>query len=152
MLLRAFLTHSFTYRLSWPILTLHSHGFLLTFLGFPNPKTIFPLGFIGFPSTPYSLTSSLWACLDPFLLSYYPWVYYFFLWTPLGSFASFETHLSFYGLMIHYSCPSGLMIFSLCSLTLFCPYCLASSCYWDFPKWASTTCKWQTTIIIYHIR
>ena len=71
------------------------------------------MGFMGFPSTPYSLTSLLRACFGPFLLFYYPWVYYFFLWASLGPLASFEAHLSFYGLMIHYSYHSGLMVFLL---------------------------------------
>ena len=42
-----------------------------------------------------------------------PWVYYFFLQAPLGPLASFEAHLSFYRLMIHYSYHSGLMVFLL---------------------------------------
>ena len=51
---------------SWPIcflwaslallLTLHSHGLLLTSLGFPGPITLFSsLGFMGLPLTPYFL-------------------------------------------------------------------------------------------------
>ena len=127
----ASLTHSVAYRLprsissslsilgsfsfighSWPIPILHSHGFLLTLWVSPAQLPYpLPLGFMSFPSTPYSLTSSLWACLGPFLLSYCPWVYYFFLWAPLCLLASFKTHSSFYGPMIHYSCHLGLMVF-----------------------------------------
>ena len=40
------------------LLTLHSHGFLLTSLGFPSPITLFSsLGFMGLPLTPYFLCS-----------------------------------------------------------------------------------------------
>ena len=74
-------------------------------------------------STPYLLTSSLWACHGPFLLSYCLWVHYFFLWAPLGSLDSFEAHLSFYGSLIHHSYHSGLEVFSLNLPTLFCLYC-----------------------------
>ena len=43
--------------LPWPfLLTLHSHGLLLTSLGFPGPLTLFSsLGFMGLPLTPYFL-------------------------------------------------------------------------------------------------
>ena len=40
----------------WASLTLHSHEFLLTLLGFPGPITLFSsLGFMGLPLTPYFL-------------------------------------------------------------------------------------------------
>ena len=74
---------------------------------------------MGFPSTPYLLTSSLWAYLSPFLLSYCPWAYYFYLWTPLGTLASFEAYFLFSRLMIYYSCRSGLMVFFLPIYLLF---------------------------------
>ena len=74
---------------------------------------------MGFPSTPYLLTSSLWAYLSPFLLSYCPWAYYFYLWTPLGPLASFEAYFLFSRLMIYYSCRSGLMVFFLPIYLLF---------------------------------
>ena len=43
--------------------------------------------------------------------------------------------------MTHYSCHSGLMGFLSILLTLSCPYCSASSCYWAFLKQASTMSK-----------
>ena len=84
----------FSLRHPWPIrflwnslsllLTLHSHGFLLTSLGFPGPIISFSsLGFMGLPLTPYFLCLHyFWACNGPFLLFYIvycPWVCYFSL-------------------------------------------------------------------------
>ena len=83
MLLRAFLTHSITYGLPWPIssflgiigpfpflghpqpiLILHSHELLLNLLGFPSPITIsFTFRVHGLSITPYSLNSLLRASL-----------------------------------------------------------------------------------------
>ena len=98
-------------RHSWPIPILHSHRFLLTLLGFPDPISIsFTLRIHGL-STNSLLTSLLQACFGSFLLFYCSWVYYFFLWTLLGLLASFETHLLFYELMIHHSCHLDLMVF-----------------------------------------
>ena len=94
-----------------PIPILHSHRFLLTLLGFPDPISIsFTLRIHGL-STNSLLTSLLQACFGSFLLFYCSWVYYFFLWTLLGPLASFKTHLLFYELMIHHSCHSYLMVF-----------------------------------------
>ena len=47
-------------RLPWPLLlTLYSHGLLLTSLGFPGPITSYSsLGFVGLPSIP-----TLFACI-----------------------------------------------------------------------------------------
>ena len=66
------------------LLTLHSHGLLLTSLGFPGPITSFSsLRFMGLPLTPYFLCLHYcWACSGPFSLFYiiyYPWVCYFSL-------------------------------------------------------------------------
>ena len=60
------------------LLTLHSHGLLLTSLGFLDPITSFSsLGFIGLPLTPYFLCLYyFWAYSDPFSLFYIiycPW-------------------------------------------------------------------------------
>ena len=77
----ALLSHFFLLRHPWPIffpwaslahfLILHSHGLLLTLLGFPDPITLsFILGLIGFSSTPYFLTSLLRAYCDPFSIFY----------------------------------------------------------------------------------
>ena len=48
----------------------------------------------------------------------------------LGPFASSRPICLFYGPMIHYSCHSGLMVFFIYLLTLFCPCCWVSSFYW----------------------
>ena len=46
----------FLWTFSSLLLTLHSHGLLLTSLGFPGPITLFSsLGFMGLPLTPYFL-------------------------------------------------------------------------------------------------
>ena len=52
------------------LLTLHSHGLLLTSLGFPDPITSFSsLEFMGLPLTPYFLCMHyFWACSGPFSL------------------------------------------------------------------------------------
>ena len=71
--------------LPWPFfLTLRSHGLLLTPLGFPGPITLsFIFGAHGLAINPLlSLLALLRACCDPFSLfyiTYYPWVYYFYL-------------------------------------------------------------------------
>ena len=64
------------------LLTLHSHGLLLTSLGFPVPITSFSsLGFMGLPLTPYFLCLHyFWAYSSPFSLFYIiycQWVCYF---------------------------------------------------------------------------
>ena len=54
------------------LLTLHSHGLLLTSLGFPSPITSFSsLGFMSLPLTPYFLCLHyFWACSGQFSLFY----------------------------------------------------------------------------------
>ena len=80
--LRAPMFHLFPLRHPWPIffswaslslfLTLHSHGFLLTPLGFLGPITLyFILRAHGLPINPLlSLLALLWACCGPFSLFY----------------------------------------------------------------------------------
>ena len=155
MLFWASLTHSIASGLPWPILSFwassaHSNSlFPWTFaksFGLPRqPKLPYPLllGFMGFPSAPYSLNSLLQASLaHSRLLSISYDVHGFtssFFWTPLGPLAFFEAHLLLSRPMIHYSCYSGLMVFFSIYQFFFLPYCWASSCYWaSLPKWAST--------------
>ena len=123
----------FSLRPHWPIwlpwvsstllLTLYSHGFLLTSLGFLGPITSYlSLGFMGLPSIPYSLCLH---CFAPamahsylFYITHCPWVCY-------SLFLSFRVLLSplafsrpiylFHGPVIHYSYRLGLMVF--CSLS-----------------------------------
>ena len=127
MLFWASLTHSIASGLPWPILSFwassaHSNSlFPWTFVesfGLPRwPKLPYPLllGFMGFPSTPYSLNSLLRASLaHSHLLSISYDVHGFtssFFWTPFGPLAFFEAHLLLSRPMIHYSCYSGLMVF-----------------------------------------
>ena len=88
---RAPVSHLFSLRRPWPIcfpwaslslfLTLHSHGLLLSSLGFPYPITLsFILGAHELAINP--LLSLLWACRDPFSLFhiiYCPWFAFFSL-------------------------------------------------------------------------
>ena len=106
------------------LLTLYSHRFLLTLLGFPGLITSYSsLGFMGLPSIPYSLCLH---CFGPVVTHSYffhiihcPWVCY-------SLFLSFQALLSpltfsrpiylFHGFVIHYSCRLNLMFFVLCLL------------------------------------
>ena len=106
------------------LLTLYSHGLLLTSLGFPGPITSYSsLGFMGLPSICYSL------CLHCFRLAaahsyffhiiHYPWVCYLLLLSfraLLSPFAFSRPIYLFHGLVIHYSCRLDLMVFVLCLL------------------------------------
>ena len=101
----------------WASLTLHSHEFLLTLLGFPGPITLFSsLGFMGLPLTPYFLYLH---CFRPAMAHSH------FLYHKLSMgmlFLSFQISLSpftslrpiclFHGPVIHYSCRLGLMVLS----------------------------------------
>ena len=107
------------------LLTLYSHGLLLTSLGFLGPITSYSsLRFMGLPSIPYSLCLH---CFGPaaahsyfFHITHYPWVCY-------SLFLSFRALLSpfafsrpiylFHGPVIHYSCRFDLMVFVLCLLS-----------------------------------
>ena len=111
----------------WPIyfswaflalfLTLHSHEFLLTLLGFPCLITLsLILGVHGLVINPlFSLLTLLRACCGPlslFYITYCPWVCHFSL--SLGSFSPIyflKTHLFISLHAIHYSCHLGLMAF-----------------------------------------
>ena len=101
------------------LLTLYSHGLLLTSLGFLDPITSYSsLEFMGLPSILYSLYLH---CFGPsaahsyfFHITHCPWVCY-------SLFLSFRALLSpfaflipiylFHGLVIHYSCRLDLMVF-----------------------------------------
>ena len=149
--IRAPLSHLFSLGYPGPVcfpwassalfLTSHYHEFLLTSLGFPGPITLFSsFGLMGLPSNPYFL------CFHYFVpivahshIIYCPW-FAFSLFS--GSFRPiylFKTHL-----FISWACdplflPFGFNGFLLNLLTLFFPYCWASSCYWaPLPKWALT--------------
>ena len=138
------LSHLFLLRHPWPIcfsweslalfLILRSYGLLLTFLGFSGPITLsFILGAHGLSINPLlSLLALLQACCSPFsffYITYCPWICYFSLRAPLGPFSSSRPSCLFYGPIIHYSYHFNLMVFSVHSLTLLCPYCWASSFY-----------------------
>ena len=124
----------FSLRHPWPIclpwassaflLTLYSHGLLLTSLGFPGPITSYSsLGFMGLPSIPYSLCLH---CFRPtaahsyfFHITYCPWVchsLFFSFRVLLSPFAFSRPIYLFHGPVIHYSCRLDLMVFVLCLL------------------------------------
>ena len=124
-----------------PILILHSHGFLLSLLGFPNPNyhILFFWDLLAFPPTPFT-SSFLWAPSAHFCLLSIPHnahgftTFFFGLpWAhllPLGPFYYF-IGLSF-GL-------NGFLLTLLILLLYSFPYCWASSHYWaSLPKWALT--------------
>ena len=135
----------YPFRHPWPIyfpwvflilfLTLHSHRFLLTPLGFPDPITLsLILGAHGLAINPLlSLLTLLRTCCGPFSLfyiTYFPWVCHFSLFgllqahlLPQGPFIYFMSLRSLFLLL-------GLNGFSIYSLTLFCSCCQASSFYW----------------------
>ena len=111
--------------LPWPfLLTLYSHGLLLTSLGFSGPITSYSsLGFMGLPSIPYSLYLH---CFGPAAAHSYFFHITHCSWVCYSLFLSFRALLSplafsrpiylFHGPVIHYSCHLGLMVF--CSLSL----------------------------------
>ena len=125
-----FLTYGFLYpfclslRHSWPIcfwvslallLILHSHGLLLTSLGFPDPITLFSsLGFMGLPKTPYFL--SLHSFGPVAALSHFSTLYiahrmlFLSFQASLSPLASLRPICLFNGSVIHYSCRLGLMV------------------------------------------
>ena len=106
------------------LLTLYSHGFLLTLLGFPDPITSnSSLGFMGLPSIPYSLCLHYFRPVAThsyfFHITHCPWVCYsLFLsfWALLSPFTFSSPIYLFHGHVMHYSCHLDLMVF--CSLSL----------------------------------
>ena len=119
----------------WPILTMHSHRFLLTLLGFPSSITIsFTFGVHRLSLNPlltYFITLGLPRPILTFIL-------------PMGllllSLSSFRSACFFQCpfIILQASNPSILLFelngFSLNLLTLFYPYCWVSSCYQALPK------------------
>ena len=113
------------------LLTLHSHGFLLTSLGFPGPITLFSsLGFMCLSLTPYFLCLHYFGsevALFHFSISYTAHEYAISLFS--GSFKPtclFKAHL-----LISWACdplilPFGPNSFAICLPILCCP------CRWAF--------------------
>ena len=113
------------------LLTLHSHGLLLTSLGFPDPITLFSsLGFMGLPLIPYFLCLHYFrpaVALSHFPISYIAHGYAISLFS--GSFK--PTCLSKTHLFISWVCdplflPLGPNGFTICLSILCCP------CRWAF--------------------
>ena len=98
-------------------LTLHSHGLLLSFLGFLGPITLsIILGAYGFAINPLlSLLLLLWFCRDPlslFHIIYYPWFAFFSLFpSSFKPICLLKAHLFISKALIHYSCRLDLMSF-----------------------------------------
>ena len=111
------------------LLTLYSHGLLLTSLGFPGPLTSYSsLGFMGLPSIPYSLCLHCFGFAAThsyfFHITQCPWICYsLFLYfrALLSSFAFSRPIYLFHGPVIHYSCRLGLIVF-LFSISCQLPY------------------------------
>ena len=98
---------------------------------------------MGLPSTPYFLCFHYFgpvAAHSHFSTSYTSHGLLFLSFqAPLSPFTSSRPICLSHGHVIHYSRRLGIMSFLLNLLTLFFPYCWASSCYWaPLPKWAST--------------
>ena len=103
------------------LLTLYSHGILLTSLGFPGPITSYSsLGFMGLPSIPYSLCLH---CFRPATAHSYFFHIIHYLWVCYSLFLSFRVLLSpfafsrpiylFHEPVIYYSYHLDLIVFVL---------------------------------------
>ena len=109
------------------LLTLHSHGPLLTSLDFPGPITSFSsLGFMGLPLTIYFLCMYyFWACSG--LLSLFPnhilsmGMLFLSFQAFLSPFTSSRPICLFHEPVIYHFCRLGLMALSF----VCCPYCWA---------------------------
>ena len=118
-------------------LTLHSHGLLLNFLGFPGPITLSLIfGVHGFAINPLlSSLSLLWACRGSFSL-------FHIIYWPGPTFSLFPgsfkpIYLLKAHLFISWACDLlflllGLNGFSIYLPTLFCPCCWASPFHLGF--------------------
>ena len=122
---------------------LHSHGFLLNLLGFPDPiKTSFAFGFISLRTNPIYQFLSLGFSGPLF-------AFFLFLMILMGLLLhSLELprpvcflwgHLLFCGLVNYYFCHSGLMVFTLLLSFSTLLILLSFFCHGIFcQKWAST--------------
>ena len=111
-----------------PLLTLHSHGLLLTLLGFPDPITLFSsLGFMGLPLIPYFFCLYYFGpavAHSHFSISYTTHGY------AISLFPSFfkpicllNTHLFILWAYDSLFLPLGPNGFAICLPTLCCPCC-----------------------------
>ena len=120
------MSHLFSLGCPWPIcfpwaslalfLTLHSHGLLLSSLGFPSPialsLTFRAHGLSINPSL--SLLSLIWACRGPFSLFhiiYCLWFAFLSFRALLSPFTPSRPICLSHGPVIHYSCRLGLLVF-----------------------------------------
>ena len=116
-------------------LTLRSHEFLLTPLGFHDPITLsFILRAHRLAINPLlSLLALLRVCYGPFSLfyiTYCPWVCYFSLSGSFRPICFLKAHLFILWAYDPLFLPLGLNSFSINLLTLFYPCFWASSFYW----------------------
>ena len=123
------------------LLTLHSHGLLLTSLGFLNLITSFSsLGFIGLPLTPFFLcTFGPIVAHSHFSTSYTAHGYAISLFP--GFFK--PIYLLKAHLFISWTCDPSFLPLGLMVLPPICqPFAGLSAFHLDPQKWPSTTCKW----------
>ena len=126
------------------LLTLYSHGFLLTSLGFLGPITSFSsLGFMGLPLTPYFLCLHYFGLVvahSHFSISYTAHgMLFFYFQASLSPFTSTKPICLFHGPVIHYSCRLGLMVLPHVCQPFATLVTGLSSFYLDSQKWPSTS-------------
>ena len=139
----------FSFGHPWPIcflwasltllLTLHSHGLLLTLLGFPGPITLFSsLGFIGLPLIPYFFCLYYFGptvAHSHFSISYtthgYAISFFLSFFKPI---CLLKTHFFILWACDSLFLPLGPNGFAICLPTLYCPCCWAFFLYLDSQK------------------
>ena len=137
------------------LLTLYSHGLLMTSLGFLGPITSYSsLGFMGLPSIPYSLCLQ---CFDLavahsyfFHITHCPWVCYSLFLSfraLLSPFASSRPIYLFHGPVIHYSCRLDSMVFLF---SVSCKLLYVVELGFLSYIWVSQKKKRPSTMCLYH--
>ena len=122
-----------------PLLTLHSHGLLLTLLGFPDPITLFSsLGFMGLPLIPYFFCLYYFGptvAHSHFSISYtthgYAISFFLSFFKPI---CLLKTHFFILWACDSLFLPLGPNGFAICLPTFYCPCCWAFFLYLDSQK------------------
>ena len=121
------------------LLTLHSHGFLLTLLGFPDPIILFSsLGFVSLPLTPYFLCLHYFGpamAHSRFSISYDVHGYTISLFPDFFKLICLlKVHLFISWICDPLFLPLGRNGFAICLPTLCCPCCWAFFFLFGFLK------------------